>query len=629
MTPIESRDAFRSYFGSLHLLYVIEDGLASVLYDTFDSICPRISKMALSDLVINKQQLRTHVVIIELSKASKASLAAVFKKISSIETLLFCDNSCDPEVVDAALSNKIIGVLNRSVTQKELAGKLKELLFSISIKQKERSRNDNYAKLVENGDICFCIKKDGKFVFANTKMLSLFNAKSAAELNAIAPPKNSILEALQNTAENEEDSFYFKTYNDEIYLISVKSGRGEQLISCVKTEEMKCQNSGSLEHTDFIELLKNTLVHRDGGDEPTFAVAIKLDNASKILNDFGSEFFYTYFKKFGSFCGFFFEKEPFIFWQFDYMVILPEEKDENIIKAAAEELFAQINHIGFDNDVTPFVDIYVLSLSRLPIGEAISLIEKVYTKSYTPSQGAKISLFLSTGRVSAASGQMAMYHLQSIADKDYKIKLLNIYKGLSVVSAGKIIKIVDGDIYVQTEKIQKYLMHTEKSVVVQSEYTPKEIFAEVAYVDPVEPYAILRSPIFLEFSANNRKSVRVQCDTRIPITVSSSRFTFTGEIFDISMQAVAVKYKNRISGDITGVNVKLTFALPSKEVENSSVKVVLYGQITAVKIIDEQMRIIISIGMEPQSEEAVLNYIYTRQKELIAEIKKLGGMIFK
>lgn len=629
MRIVDSQDSFRRYFSSVHVLYVIEDGLASALCDTFAAVCPRFSKIALSDLVINKQQLRTHVVVMELSKTSRASLAAVFKKISSIETLLFCDNSCDPEVVDAALSNKIAGVLSRSVTQKELSAKLKELLFSISDKQKEKSRNDNYAKLVENGDICFCIKKDGKFVFANTKMLSLFNAENAAQLNAMEPPKNSILEALQNTAENEEDSFYLKTCNDEVYLIAIRSGQNEQLISCVKTEEMKCQNSGSLEHTDFIELLKNTLVHRDASDEPTFAVTIKLDNASKILNDFGSEFFYAYFKKFGSFCGFFFEKEPFIFWQFDYIVILPEEKDENVIKAAAEELFAQVSHIESENDITPFVDICVLSLSHLPIGEAVSLIEKVYKKSYTQSQGAKISLSLSSSSVSAASGQMAMYHLQSIADKDYKIKLLNIYKGLSVVSTSKIIKIVDGDIYVQTEKIQKYLMHTEKSVVVQSEYTPKEIFAEVRYVDLVEPYAILRSPIFLEFSANNRKSVRVQCDTRIPITVASSQFTFTGEIFDISMQAIAVRYKNRISGDITGVNVKLTFTLPSKEIENSNVKVVLHGQITAVKIIDEQMRIIISIGMDPQSEEVVLDYIYTRQKELIAEIKKLGGMIFK
>lgn len=620
---------FRRYFSQVSVLFIVEDGLSAKMFDVFSSACPKIRKMRLSDAVLSKEGLKAHLVVLELSNAAQKSIDIVLSKCIATETVVFCDNYDDSDVLRFAVAKKISVILGRNTDAKELAELLKELLISISTKQKEKTKHDNHAKLIDNTDMLFCIKKAEKIVFASNGLLELFGVESLAQLSGIENPEDELLKFLVTVADEDEDSVTVKMKTGESYLVSIKRLHGEQLISCVKTKIESDSQALSMSHMDFIELLKNTLLQREANDEQGFAVTLKLENATKIITDFGNEFFYAYFKKFSSFCNFFFEKDPLVFWYFDYIVILPQIADEDAIKAAAEELFAQSGHFEYEKEVAPFIDISVLSLTHLSVNGSISLIESVYTKAQTQTQSAKISLALSSTSTSVGNGQMAMYHIQNIADKAHQIKLLNIYKGLSIVSASKIIKIDGGDIYVQTEKIQKYLMYTERSVIIQSEHTPKEIFVEVRHVDGVEPYAILRNPMFLEFSANNRKSVRVQCDVRIPITVSSSKFTFTGEIFDISVHAIAVRYKNRINGDIAGSEVKLSFSLPSKDSENGVEKVVLFGQITAVKNAEEFMTVIVAVKMEPQNEEVVLEYIYTRQKELIAEIKKLGGMIFK
>ncbi len=621
-------EQFRRYFDMFSTVYIQEDGLSSAMYDVFSTVCSKLTKLTLSEFLAKKERVRCHFAVIELSKATVENLAAIFAKLSALDTLIVCGNKNDPRILDIVLSYNICGVLDEKPSQNEIAQKLKTAAISLASKQKEKSKNDNYLKFVEFGSYLFCIKRDKKIVFANTALLSCCNANSVSELNTATPLCGSLLDTIFKIEESE-DNFYTKTESGEAYLVGVKSIQTEQIITCAKMPSDVGKCSDSLSHAEFVELLKNTLIHKNATDTPVFAVAIKLENAQKIVNDFGSEFFYDYFKKFSSFCGFFFGKEPFVFWYFDYLVILPEEHDVVSVEATAEQLFAQSGQFKNDKDIAPFIDLSVLTLGNLGINDSIALIEKVYAKNLTQAQSAKVCLTKSSTTVLVADGQMAMYHIQNAADKDYKIKLLNIYKGLSVSSSSKIIKITDEDIFVQTEKLQKYLMHTEKSVIIQSEHIPKEIFAEVKYVDVHEPYAILRNPLFLEFSANNRKSVRVQCDARIPITLKSSKYTFTGEIFDISMQAIAVRYKNTINGDIVGSTAKLSFSLPSKEAQNGIAQVMVEGQITLVKNIDDQTRVITSIKADRQNEAVILEYIYLRQKELITEIKKLGGMIFK
>lgn len=622
-------EQLRKYFVSMTILYVYNGEDGGLLKSFFASLCPKFKSVSAQECIAVKEPLRSHVAIIETSGLSKSKLVAIFKKIVAIESIAVCEDCGDRTVLETLFSFKTLQIITPKPDEKELREKLKQLIISVLSKQKEMAKNKAYAKLIESVDLLFCIKRGDKILFANENLLSKCGLADTASLNATTPQNGTLLEAIKNIVDGERDSFFVKTNSGDNYLVTTRNVQGEQLISCVKIASEPLVESGSLDYIEFIELLKNTLVNKEVYDEPTFAVAIKLENSQKIMEDFGCEFFYLFLKKFSSFCGLFFEKDPFIFWHFDYIVILPDGYEENDIKAKAEAIFTQSVQFKCEKDVTPLVGVSVLFLTRLNINDSIALLEQNYEGRIAPTFSQNVCITLSSASVAVADGQIAMYQLRNIAEKKYKIKLLNTYKGLIVVSGASIIKMVDGEIYVKTEKIQKYLMHVEKRVVIQSEYIPREIFAEVRYVDVTKPYAILKNPIFLEFSANDRKSVRVQCDSRIPIMVSSLKFAFTGEIFDISVSEVVINYKNRINGDISGADVKLTFSLPDKNSESGVVKVVVGGNITVVRRIGDVSRVIVALKMDSQSQKSILEYIYIRQKELITEVKKLGGMIFK
>jgi PilZ domain len=620
----------RRYFDALPVLYVLEDGLLSPLYETFSKFCAKMTKLSLSQYLVKTEQLRFALIVIDLNNVSNQSLNAILEKIVPLEALLVCDNPDDKDVLHLALHHRFSAVIGREPNSKELTDKLKFILLSISAKQKEKTKHDQYQRLIEDGVNLFCIKRSDKITFANKNLLRFCGVQNPGELNAVESNDNELLRAIHLADDNSKSVCHIsETHNSESYILDTVKHASEQLICCSKLMEEMKQNRDTLTHVEFVELLKDTLIHRGINDEPLFAISIKLENSAKIISDFGSEFFYSFFKKFAAFCGFFFEKAPAIFWHIDHLVIVSEHYDMESVKKEAEQLFAQTGQFKHENDVLPLIELSVVELKNLSINDAISIFDKLYAKNLNLVQSSKLCLVKSSSTALMANGQMAMYHIQNIADKDYKIKLLNIYKGLSISGASKILRISDDEFYVQTEKLQKYLMHIEKNVIIQSEHIPSEIYAEVKYVDVNEPYAILKSPTFLDFSANSRKNARVQCDIRIPVTLTAGKYTFTGELFDLSIQAIAVRYKNKVDEGILQGQAKLAFSLPNKEGENGMAKVSVSGKIILVKYIDDQARIITAIKLDAQNEAIVLEYIYTRQKELITEIKKLGSLIFK
>jgi PilZ domain len=620
----------RRYFDALPVLYILEDELPSPLCETFSKFCAKMTKLLLSQCLVETEQLRFALVVIDLNNVSNQGLATILAKIIPLEVLLVCDNPDDKEILRLALHHRFSAVIGRDPDSKELTDKLKSILISISTKQKEKTKHDQYQRLIEDGINLFCIKRSDRITFANKNLLEYCGALNVNELNVVESKDNELLRAIRLADDNSKSVCQIsKAHDEESYILDATKHASEQLICCSKLMREMKQDKDILTHVEFVELLKDTLIHRSVNDEPLFAISIKLENSAKIISDFGSEFFYSFFKKFATFCGFFFEKAPTIFWHVDHLVILSEQYDAESVTKEAEQLFAQTGQFKYENEVLPLIELSIVELKHLNINDAISIFDKLYTKNLNLVQSSKLCLVKSSSTALMANGQMAMYHIQNIAEKDYKIKLQNIYKGLSISGASKILKISDDEFYVQTEKLQKYLMHIEKSVVIQSEHIPSEIYAEVKYVDVNEPYAILKSPTFLDFSSNSRKNARVQCDIRIPVTLTAGKYTFTGELFDLSIQAIAVRYKNKIDEGILQGQAKLAFSLPSKEGENGMAKVSVSGKIILVKYVDDQARIITAIKLDAQNEAIVLEYIYTRQKELITEIKKLGSLIFK
>ena len=82
-------------------------------------------------------------------------------------------------------------------------------------------------------------------------------------------------------------------------------------------------------------------------------------------------------------------------------------------------------------------------------------------------------------------------------------------------------------------------MQFEHKTVIQVPDLPKDIQADIVYVNLKESYAILDNLVFLNTSANNRQHTRVQPSIRMPITIKYGRYSYQGEVMDISTQSVA------------------------------------------------------------------------------------------
>lgn len=617
----------RKYFDTLPVVHVVEDGLGSVLGDSLVKSCSKYVRITISELLAGGELSKIALSVIEFASLKQEKIQQILAKIHASESLLVCNEHKEAKTFEVALQFHFFGVMSRNPDEHELVRKLKLVLMSISAKQKERIRTDNINKIVDAPGVYYCIKRGGQIVFANQNMMVGLGKTTMPEINSLGIDGESIVSFILSTNQEGDLDFLDSDKSASYSIMARANGTSEMVFACYRQKGASKQ-SGLLSHVEFIEILKDSLIHRNVSEESIFALTIKLENSDKITQDHGSEFFYTYFEKFSGFCSFFFENAPKIFWFSNYLVILPQERDVDKLKERADELFSQASSYQFEASIVPIINMGVLVLDGMDISEALSIIENLYTKSMTMMQSSQLALNRSSGTNLVADGQMAMYHLQNIAGKDREIKLLNIYKGMSIGGSSSITKIEDGDIYIKVEKMQKYLMYLEKGVTIQSKHLPKEIYAEVRYIDPIEMYAIIKNPVFLEFSVNSRKSTRVQCDTRIPITLTCGKIVFTGEIFDISSQAIAIKYKNKVNNEILHSDVRLNFLLPSREAQSGVAQLSVKGNITVIKSMEDHTRIISSIRLEPSNEGVIMEYIYARQKELIIELKKLGSATF-
>jgi hypothetical protein len=616
----------RKYFETLPVVHIIEDNLNSELSDSLSKICAKYVKLPLSKALSGDVLNKVSLAVIEFSTTKQESITTILSKINALEIILACDDYKDIRVLDRALSLHLFGVINRVPDIQELGRKLKSVIMSISTKQKERVKTDYLTKIVEAPGTYHCIKRGGQIIFANQNMYANLGVATIAELNSIGSDSSSIVNAILSTPGNDERVFT-NSKTKSSYMLTCREFGNECIFSYQKASSQTIRHNSALSHVEFIEALKDTLISRNVNDEGLFAVTLKLENAEKIITDYGNEFFYVFFDKFSTFCGLFFDSVPVVFWSHDYLVMLANDSDLDIVREKADELFHQSSQYKFDEGVVPFIGMSILDLAQLSISEVISLIDNLHKNTLNKTQVNKLIIKRSSTTSSAADGKMAMYHIQNIASKDNDVKLSNIYKGMSIGGSSQIEKIENGDIYVKIEKMQKYLMNVEKAVTIQSKHLPKEIYAEVVHIDKVEPFAILRNPIFLEFSVNSRKNTRVQCDARIPITVNCGKIVFTGEIFDLSVQAIAIKYTNKVNNDILHSQARLSFSLP-KTTGGGTAQLSVIATVNAIKYFDDHAKIITSIKLEPANEGVLLEYIYARQKELIIELKKLGSLVF-
>ncbi len=617
-------DAILKHFKTFHTVYVFDEQPNETLYELFASHTGKILKIGVEKC----PAIKTHLLVFDIQTLSNSlaeKIAKIISSASSLYIILFCDEHKNYEIMKFALEKGINDVLSTQSDKKIILESLKKSLVSMSQKRGERIQNDLNKKIVENLGHFLLVKKNNKTLLANTALkeylkaseLSAIDEAIDSEKTAQTPLKNRLV-ALKNDL------------NDTLYLRETKilADTDEEIELFIKLgENIRIQDKHDmLSKIEFVQMLKKRLAHDSSEEAGTPVVCLKIDNSQKIIDQYGSEVYFDFLKELNNVLEANMPRLPYTYWYKDYLLFITTKESIQQSEQNIRLLFQAVFSHKFSAGIIPFLDVFILVLQEIGVDDSLNIIERLYQKKFTEQD----SLYVYYKKSSLEEyGQddtkRAKAYLEDIFVNKHPLKLLNTYKGLSINSSSKVLKIKDGNFYIFSENTQKCVMNIEKNVIIQSASFPKDMEAKVKYVDAKSPFTVIHEPKFIDFSANARTHIRVQCDLRIPVMMKFAKLAYTGELMDVSVQAIALRFRSNIGAGILNAKTWISCKLPIKGYKNDTVVMESAGEVIAIVNGEGYKKVVVNIQPEKHNEEVLLEYIYSRQKELVIEIKKLGS----
>jgi len=571
------------------------------------------------------------IIIFEIDKLTKEYvkiLNNIIKKCSSKEVFIFCEDVENKFLLKYALHFSLNKLHLLSESDENIEKLLKSISKNIDIKNSEKLQIEISKKI--NSFFALMLFHNDKLVFVNDKTKKLFDCNDLSSIDNIIKNSEKISDLL-NQEENGKIDFVMKNssgedWNYEFFLDIFENGV-DKLITIVTQNKVEKNESflTTINRFMFIEKLKDRLVQNDINNIPTSIVCINISNYNKLLSVSGSIAVHDFVKKFiEKLCFYKNTCQDLSQWTPSFFVFLVEAESFKHTKEELDSMHQKLIYSELDDKISPIITSSALCINKLEINDIISSIDQISqhefkAKDFNSSDYFEINHFSDY----LEENEQIEHYLQSCIPNKTPIKLLNIYKGLCINTASRVIQIKENSYFLHCENLQAYSMKFDNKTVIQSADLPKDIEADIKYVNIEKKYAILENLHYLEFSANNRQHTRVQLSIRTPITFKYLRYSYQGEILDISTQAIAMKFNHSLSDEIVSKEVGLQFKLPDESMNDGfalmdiTAKVVNIGDIDATK-----SKVIVMINLESPYDSYLLKYMYERQKELILELKK-------
>lgn len=202
------------------------------------------------------------------------------------------------------------------------------------------------------------------------------------------------------------------------------------------------------------------------------------------------------------------------------------------------------------------------------------------------------------------------------------IDIINFYKGLPIINSGYVKDVKDGNIYIQTQSLQKLVMNLEKYINVESSILPKPIKFDVADMNSYAAPVKLINPKVRNFSLRRRKDVRLLPDNSFALTLIADNHNIATRVDDVSSELITY----------TVINIEDKDLLDDGKTIDTSLKFVLdkEGEVeldfkSEIKRIQRGDKIIFAIKpiLEDQNAEDFNQYILQREFQIINELKNL------
>lgn len=202
-----------------------------------------------------------------------------------------------------------------------------------------------------------------------------------------------------------------------------------------------------------------------------------------------------------------------------------------------------------------------------------------------------------------------------------EVNMTTFYKGLTVTHGVRLMSSDTDEIIMKVERIQAYCLTLVKEAIFDCKLFPNAILAKVKYVNYEQRIVVFKETKNLFSSPKERKHSRVQPRTKILVHLLGDGFSMTGEMLDISSKSVALQV-GKISSNIEPNSpIELRFSLPLKNEELVVIKT--KGELITYQEAGSTFKVINNITPSEPFDAYIMEYIYTRQVELVKELKDL------
>ena len=441
----------------------------------------------------------------------------------------------------------------------------------------------------------------------NKELYSLLNEKKPLNLKLL----------LEDGQKEYVEVYCSITYNQNEHKTVLSIFENETLIDN-SIEELTQNRFG------FIEKLKDKIVQSNISGKELYIVIVSIDNGEKLQNLYPKVEYYNFLKEFLIKLNSFKEGgEKIVEWNKNLFILLYEDMDFEGIKNFTYVLHNNIIESQKDSKFSPIITTSFFSILNKDLNSVIKFIDKVDNHTLTSEEIVRENYFEYKFLDDKVDEKEQIKHiLYNCINNKIPVKLLNIYKGLCVNTESRVLKYSNGYFYMSCEKLQMYIIKDNNETIIQSPTFPYDIRAKVKFMDIEKSYIAIEKFEFLKNSANNRQNTRVQPTVRIPITIKKDHFVKNGEIIDISINSIAMKIKQDIDKTIEGSVVKAIFKLPNQKSEDGYSLVEIDVTIFLVLQFEDFTKIILKLDEEHGTNSDILQYVFTRQKELVLELKR-------
>lgn len=211
------------------------------------------------------------------------------------------------------------------------------------------------------------------------------------------------------------------------------------------------------------------------------------------------------------------------------------------------------------------------------------------------------------------STEAIMADLHEVANASESVELLNLYKGVPVVSKASFVRFDPQAVTLKTTRPQLVCLERDGRTVVLSDILQVALSAQVAALDAGAQTVTLAQLSITDKNVGDRMTVRVEPLEVIPVNLWAGDQLLAARLTDLSLNGAGLMISGSFPGLKRKMPVRLAFQLPNGPVDSEGI--IRYSKQDTASI-----RVGVDFSENTRIRVMVADYIAARRDEIMSEL---------